>query len=54
MEVVLEMAHKIEDKSNPNVIPSRDGLIEKVIFKLPDIVEICAKNVDLDYACKGK
>ena len=53
MDVVLDMAHKV-DESCQNSIPSKDRIIDTVIFHLSDIVAITALNVDLDYATKGK
>ncbi|XP_071094212.1 ataxin-2-like protein isoform X1 [Haliotis cracherodii] len=51
MNVVLELAHKIED-SRCSSIPSKDRLIEKLIFGKDDVVSLNAANVDLDYAVK--
>ena len=48
------MAHKLEEKSGGNDVPSKDQLIDAIIFKAIDIVSITATNVDLDYATKGK
>lgn len=56
MDVVLEMAHKHEESSNNNTnntTPSKDRLIEKVIFNMSDILSISVIDVDLDYAVKG-
>lgn len=56
MDVVLEMAHKHEESSNNNTnntTPSKDRLIEKVIFNMSDILSINVIDVDLDYAVKG-
>ncbi|XP_062594080.1 ataxin-2-like protein [Saccostrea cucullata] len=55
MDVVLEMAHKHEESSNNNTnntTPSKDRLIEKVIFNMSDILSITSVDVDLDYAVK--
>nr|XP_022342610.1 ataxin-2-like protein isoform X1 [Crassostrea virginica] len=55
MDVVLEMAHKHEESSNNNTnntTPSKDRLIEKVIFNMSDILSINVVDVDLDYAVK--
>ncbi|XP_071181266.1 ataxin-2-like protein isoform X4 [Mytilus edulis] len=51
MDVVLEMAHKIDDTGNNNV-PSRELVQEKIIFNCGDILMITAVDVDLDYAVK--
>ena len=54
MDAVLELAHLVEDAGDsPNKIPSRDRLVEKIVFNISDIVMITALNVDLDYASKG-
>lgn len=57
MDVVLEMAHKCDDSGNNNhnsvaSMPSKDRLIDKVIFHFSDILTIDALNVELDYAVK--
>lgn len=52
MEMVLEKAHKLDDTQGS--IPSKDRLIETVIFNVADVVTITAVNVDLDYANKGE
>ncbi len=52
LDVVLDMAHKVEDGAQ-KCIPSRDRLLETVIFHIRDVMMISAINVDLDYACKG-
>lgn len=51
MDVVLEMAHKIDDTGNNN-IPSRELVQEKIIFNCADILMITAVDVDLEYAVK--
>ncbi|XP_069135927.1 ataxin-2-like isoform X9 [Argopecten irradians] len=58
MDVVLEMAHKCEDLGNNNQnavssVPSRERLIEKILFSVGDILTICAMDVDMDYSVKG-
>ena len=54
MDVVLELAHLVEDTGDsPNKIPSKERLVEKIVFSISDIVMITALNVDLDYALKG-
>lgn len=58
MDVVLEMAHKCEDLGNNNQnavsgVPSRERLIEKILFSVGDILTICAIDVDMDYCVKG-
>ena len=54
MDVVLELAHLVEDAGDsPNKIPSKERLVEKIVFNISDIVMITALNVDLDYALKG-
>lgn len=52
MDVVLEMAHKVDDTGNNN-IPSRELVQDKIIFNCADILMITAVDVDLDYAVKG-
>ena len=53
MSIVLELAHKIDDGTNPHQVPTKDRLVEKIVFELKDIVELTAYNVDLDYAARG-
>ena len=53
MAVVIDMAHKV-DETCQNSVPSKDRIVDTVIFHLSDIVAITALNVDLDYATKGK
>ena len=54
MDVVLELAHLVEDAGDSaNKIPSKERLVEKIVFNISDIVMITALNVDLDYALKG-
>lgn len=53
MDIVLEMVHKL-DESGRNSVPSRDHVVDSMIFHLYDVVTIEARNVDLDYATKGK
>ncbi|XP_060067844.1 ataxin-2-like protein isoform X3 [Ylistrum balloti] len=57
MDVVLEMAHKCEDLGNNNQnavpnVPSRERLIEKILFSVGDILTICAMDVDMEYSVK--
>ncbi|KAL3856752.1 hypothetical protein ACJMK2_011474 [Sinanodonta woodiana] len=52
MDVVLEMAHKVETSNNLTNIPSHDRIMEKLIIKLSDVVVVNAANVDMDYAVK--
>ncbi len=56
MDVVLDMAHKLDDSgpTSQNTIPSKERIIDTVIFTLNDVVSISALNVDLDYATKGE
>ena len=63
MEVVLEMAHRCDDVNSSNnnqnngtvsQTPSKDRLIEKIIFHSNDILTISALNVDMDHAVRGK
>ena len=56
MDVVLDMAHKLDDNcpTSQNTIPSKERIIDTVIFTLNDVVSISALNVDLDYATKGE
>ena len=53
MDVVLDMAHKV-DETCQNSVPSKDRIIDTpLIFNMADIVTVTALNVDLDYATKG-
>lgn len=55
MEIILSMAHKVDDRLNPNnnsVIPNKENVIDNLIIKCAEIVKLEAKNVDLDYAVK--
>ena len=51
MDIVLEMAHKVDDTGNNN-IPSRELVQEKIIFNCGDILMVTAVDVDLDFAVK--
>lgn len=64
-ELVLETAIQIEkDSTMPNGAPNLGSLLaslyarhdpqKTMIFALSDIVKLTAKNVDVDYALKGK
>lgn len=50
---MLEMAHKVDPSSPHDTIPSREMLINSLVFNLGDVVQITATAVDLDYANKG-
>ena len=50
-EVVVELAHKV-DPSNPLQI-HLDSIIEKIIFKAPDIIKLEIVDADIDYATRG-
>ncbi|XP_013380037.1 ataxin-2-like protein isoform X3 [Lingula anatina] len=54
MEIVLECVHKIDDTVNNmvNTTPSKDQIIDKVVFKTQDILMLTALNVDMEYAYK--
>ena len=57
MEIILSVAHKVDDRLNPNnnsVIPNKENVIDNLIIKSTEIVKLDAKNVDLDYAVKGE
>lgn len=53
MDIVLELAHKVEE-SNPTQPPTKDCLIDKVIFNMNDVVMLTAAGAELDFATKGK
>ena len=54
MDFVLQVAHLVDDSANGRTsIPNKERLLEKVIFKLSDVVIMCGLDVDLDYASKG-
>nr|AEL16466.1 ataxin 2 [Octopus tankahkeei] len=55
MDIVLSMAHKVDDRVAPNcnsVIPNKENIIDNLIIKSSEIVKLEAKNVDLEYAVK--
>ncbi|KAL3185926.1 hypothetical protein MRX96_028797 [Rhipicephalus microplus] len=61
LEVVLETAHPVEPgaQSEPSSLSrlltslGRDQrLVQLMIFRLPDVVSLCAPNADLDYATR--
>ncbi|XP_041348200.1 ataxin-2-like protein isoform X2 [Gigantopelta aegis] len=57
MDVVLEMAHKLDSVSSGgrksmNNIPSKDRIIDKIVFDRNDVVTVTAVNVDLEYAVR--
>ena len=52
MEIALGMTHKIEE-SCQNSVPSKDHIIENMVFPPSDVVTLTALNVDLEYATKG-
>ena len=59
MDVVLEMAHKLDNVSSSgrkpmNNIPSKDRILEKIVFDRNDLVTVTAVNVDLEYAVRGR
>lgn len=59
------MTHKVSPKAEPpqgigpslsnllSSFPFEEGLKDKLIFRLADIVTLRANNVDADYALKG-
>ena len=47
-EVMLEMAHRVEQSGTICV----DSVVEKLVIKSQDIVTICVRDVDMDYATK--
>lgn len=51
-EVVLELAHKVEDSDPQKVNPSE--VVDTLIFSAQDIVYMCAPNTEPNYALKGK
>ena len=54
MEVVLELAHKIDESIDVrDSVPSKDRIVDQLIFRLPDIVMISAMEVEMNYALKG-
>lgn len=61
LEIVLETAHPVEPgaQSEPSSLSrlltslGRDQrLVQLMIFRLPDVVSLCAPNADLDYATR--
>lgn len=50
--MVVELAHKV-DPSNPLQIHI-DSIIEKIIFKAPDIIKLEIIDADIDYATRGR
>ena len=47
------MAHKVDPSKPQDSVPTKDMLIQSLIFGMSDIVQITAVGVDLDYALKG-
>lgn len=50
--IVLEMAHKVDSQSPNGAVPTKDMIIQSLIFSLGDIVQISATAVDLEFAIK--
>ena len=48
------MAHKVDPSLPRDTIPSRDVVINSMVFNLGEIVQVTATAVDLEYANKGK
>lgn len=48
-QVILELAHKVDNNPNEENKICVDSVVEKFIIKPSDIVSISAKDVDLDY-----
>lgn len=51
-DIVLDAAHR--KSVEPNVGPRREDVVESIIFKSSDVVVVHFKDVDLNYAKKGK
>lgn len=52
--IVLKLAHKVDDSTPAGSVPSKDCLVDTVIFKADDIITVDVKDVDLDYAVKSE
>ncbi|ESO97625.1 hypothetical protein LOTGIDRAFT_228257 [Lottia gigantea] len=52
MDVVLEVAHLKMEGNGSSCGPTRDTILDKVIFKKDDVVSVTCLSVDLDYAVK--
>ena len=53
MDVVLNLAHQIDDAHPAGTVPSTDSLIDKLIFPYCDVVYMTARNTDKDGVSKG-
>lgn len=51
-DIVLDAAHR--KSIEPSVGPRREDIVESIIFKSSDVVVVHFKDVDLNYAKKGK
>ena len=52
---MLEAAHKVEASSvAQGGIPNKEGLVDTIIFRCGDVVEIECREEELDNVCRGK
>lgn len=52
MDIVVQTAHRVVD-GRYGVVPQKDLIIEKLVVEVKDIVQLSAKNVDLDAVNKS-
>jgi hypothetical protein len=53
MDVVLKLAHIVDESTPAGEIPSKESLVDTIIFKFADVVHVEAKDVDPNYALKS-
>ena len=52
-DVVLELATRVENPDSSDATLITDTVIEKLIFKACDVVQMTATDIDLDFATKN-
>ena len=54
MDIVLDLAHMKDNVSSlHNSVPSKDRMLDQIVFSATDVVMITAHSVDLDFVSKG-
>ena len=51
LELTLDQAHKVDPKAPLKITP--ETVKDTMVFKLENIIQMSAIDVDLDYAVKG-